>query len=125
MFVILFFSLIFSKKYSIILMRKGIIKMINAYKDFWKNYFNFSGKTSVSGFWWTFLCNIIIGFIIGLVAGILKLNIISTIWGLAIFIPELSILCRRLNDGNHSLLNILWLFLPLIGWIILLIKLCK
>ena len=99
--------------------------MIKAYKDFWKRYFDFGGKSSVGDFWWAILCNIIVGFVVGLVAGILKSEFISYAFSLLIFIPELAILCRRLRDGGNSLLNILWLFLPIIGWIILIIKLVK
>ena len=99
--------------------------MIEAYKDYWKNYFNFSGKTSVPGYWWCVLCNFIISFIIGVVAGLLKLDILTSIWSIATFIPGIAIVVRRLNDGNHSLLNLLWILLPLVGWIILIIKLCQ
>ena len=108
--------------------------MIKAYKDFWARYFDFGGKTSVGGFWWVVLVNFIIGIIVGFVGGLLKLeivmglykyNIITTIWSLLIFIPELSILVRRLRDGGNHWANIFWAFLPIIGWIILIIKLCK
>ena len=99
--------------------------MINAYKDYWKRYFDFSGKTSVGGYWWVVLCNFIISFVIGFIAELLKFDILSTIWSLATFIPGIAIFIRRLRDGNHSFLNILWLLLPIIGWIIIIIKLCK
>ncbi|OIL16272.1 hypothetical protein ATW93_01095 [Oenococcus oeni] len=34
--------------------------MLNAYKKYWKNYFNFKDSSSRSDYWWLILANVII-----------------------------------------------------------------
>ncbi|MFC3928571.1 DUF805 domain-containing protein [Streptococcus caprae] len=34
--------------------------MINAYKQFWKRYTDFSGRSSRSEYWWSYLCQVLI-----------------------------------------------------------------
>lgn len=92
--------------------------MINGYMDMWKNFANFSGRTSVSGYWWTFLANFIVGFVVGFIP------FVSFIYGLAAIIPGLALSVRRLNDaGKHWA----WMFIALVpfGGIVLIIMLCK
>ena len=43
--------------------------MIEAYKNYWNNYANFTDRTSRGGYWWVVLMNIIVSFAIGFVAG--------------------------------------------------------
>ena len=95
--------------------------MVAAYKDFFKRYFDFNGKTSVSGYWWVVLVNIIISTILGFLGTIGAT--ISGIYGLVTLIPGLAIFVRRMHDTNRSGWNILWVLLPIIGWIILLVYL--
>ena len=93
-------------------------KMINGYMDMWKNFANFSGRTDVPGYWWTFLANMIIGTIVGLIP------YVGFIYGLVAFIPGLALTIRRLNDaGKHWA----WIFISLVpfGGIVLIVMLCK
>ena len=46
---------------------------------------------------------------------------ISHLFHLAMFIPSLAVSVRRLHDGDHSAWLLLWVLVPLIGWIVLLI----
>ena len=95
--------------------------IISSYLDMWKNYANFSGRTTVGGYWWAYLAN----FIVGLVIGLIGVEILSTVYTLAAFIPGIAITIRRLNDaGKHWA----WIFinlLPLVGTIIFIVMLCK
>ena len=92
----------------------------------WKNYVNFGGRASVRDYWMAYLFNFIISFAIGLVVGFVKeLNFLSSIYSLAILIPSLAISVRRLNDAGYSWKSLLWFLCPLVGWIIVLIRLCK
>ena len=34
--------------------------MLNAYKNFWKGYLNFSGRSTRPEFWWVWLLNMVI-----------------------------------------------------------------
>ena len=96
------------------------------YLDMWKNYANFSGRTSVRGYWMAVLVNMIITFVIGLVVTLLHLpEFISTIYSLAILIPGLAITVRRLRDAGFKWTAIFLNLIPLVGFILLIIKLCK
>lgn len=50
---------------------------------------------------------------------------ISYIWGLITLLPGLGLFWRRMHDTGHSGWWWLWSFLPVIGWIVLLVMLCK
>ena len=100
--------------------------MIKAYKKFWKRYFDFGGKSSVGDYWWVVLCNLIIVFVIGGLALVVReLAYLNYIYSLVTFIPALALLIRRLRDGGNSPFSLLWFLVPFIGWIIILIKLVK
>ena len=89
------------------------------YLDMWKNYANFSGTTSVRGYWMATLFNIIISTIVGLIP------IVSYIYGLAILIPSLALTVRRLRDAGKHWSAIFLNLIPLVGSIILIVKLCR
>lgn len=102
--------------------------MIKAYVEYWKNYFDFKGTTNRPGFWWCILAELIISVVLGLLCAIIGnstvTTIVTTIWGLANLIPGLAIIIRRLRDGGKSWANIFWALLPIVGEIILIVKLC-
>ena len=95
------------------------------YIEMWQNFANFSGRTSVRGYWMAWLINFVISAVIGVIAGFLKLDIVSTLYSLAVLIPGLSICVRRLNDAGHTWKSLLLMLIPIVGWIIVLIRLCK
>lgn len=100
--------------------------MINAYKDFWANFANFSGRTSRSGYWYVVLCNIIIGFVLGFLAGMVDfLSILSGLYSLASLIPGIAICIRRLHDIDKSGWFYLLGLIPVVGSIILIVLFCK
>lgn len=100
--------------------------MIKAYVEFWKRYVDFEGKSSVAKFWLVVLCEIIISAIFYAITFFAsEFSIISAIYGLAALIPSIALLVRRLRDGKNHWANIFWILLPLIGWVILVIKLVK
>ena len=95
--------------------------IINCYMDMWKNFANFSGRTDVGGYWWAVLGNFIVSFVLGLIG----VEVLISVYSLATLIPTLSIAVRRLRDAGKSWG---WLFInlvPLVGWIIFIIMLCK
>ena len=95
------------------------------YIAMWKNYANFSDRTSVRGYWMAWLINFIVSAIIAAVATMLKLDILSTVYSLAVLVPGLAIAVRRLNDCGHSWKSLLWYLCPIVGWIIVIVRLCK
>jgi uncharacterized membrane protein YhaH (DUF805 family) len=50
---------------------------------------------------------------------------LSNLWSLATLLPTLSITWRRLHDVNKSGGWFFFIFLPIVGWILLLIQLVK
>lgn len=100
--------------------------MIEAYKNFFKNYINFDGRTSRSDFWWVVLANILIGIILPFIGKIIPvlvslINILISVYTLAIIIPGFAIGIRRLHDINKSGWFILLSLIPLVGTIIMII----
>lgn len=95
------------------------------YLDFWRNYANFSDCTSRRGYWMAYLINFLIAFAIGFVASAAELTFLASLYSLATLVPGLAIQVRRLKDAGYKWTSLLWIFLPLAGSIILLVRLCK
>ena len=95
------------------------------YINYWKNYVNFSDRTTRRGYWMAFLFNIIAGFVVGLIIGLIHLDFLTYIWSLANLLPGLAILVRRLRDAGKGWGWIFICLVPVVGWIILLVMLCK
>lgn len=99
--------------------------MLQYYVDFWKNYFNFSGRSRRAAFWYAWLMNLIVSFLIALVDVLLGLGFLTDLYSIAIFIPSLAIEMRRLHDIGKSGAWVLLSFIPVVGIIILLIWFCR
>lgn len=95
------------------------------YINYWKNYVNFTDRTTRRGFWMVFLFNFIVSFVLGVVATLLDLNFLSTVWTLANLLPWLGITVRRLRDAGKGWGWIFITLVPLVGWIIYIVFLCK
>lgn len=96
------------------------------YIAMWKNFANFNDRTTVRGYWMAFLGNFIVSAVISVIVSVLPvLSFVSTIYALAGLVPGLAICVRRLNDCGRPWYNIFWVFLPLAGAIVLIVKLCK
>ena len=95
------------------------------YLDMWKNYANFSGKTSIRGYWMAFLFNFIAAAILSVIGRIIPiLSFLSSIYSLAIVVPSLAIAVRRFHDGGKKWTCVLLPLIPLVGAIIFIVKLC-
>ena len=89
---------------------------------YWKNIFNFSGRSTRSEFWWAYLWTIILSFLLGFMAALLGLtnskgdkSTVEFAIQMIFFIPSLSLHIRRFHDTGRSGWNILWAFIPLFG----------
>lgn len=94
--------------------------MIHALISFFQNYVNFSGRSTRSEFWFWFLWN----FIFSIILSFIGLKFLSMIYALATIIPEIAIGIRRLRDAGQSPWWFLIGFVPLVGWIILIVLDC-
>lgn len=100
--------------------------MIDAYIKMWKNFAVFSGRATVGEYWWPMLVHIIVAVILGaLVAFVPSLIMLTYIYSIALWIATLSLTVRRLHDVGLSGLFYLFLFVPVIGGIVLLIMLVR
>ena len=93
-----------------------------------KNYANFKGRARRSEYWFFVLFNMIAS---GLLTGISTASensvflILSGIYSLAVIIPTLAVIWRRLHDIGKSGASYFVALIPLVGAIILLVWLCK
>lgn len=79
-------------------------------------YAKFDGRASRSEFWWWFLFT----FLASAAAGIVS-ETLSALFSLTVLLPSLAVGARRLHDTDRSAWFLLLWFIPIIGWIILLV----
>lgn len=111
---------------------------INAIKSFWVNYADFKGRTSPNTYWFALLFWVIATTILAnlfpgqqvqeadLEAGLNSIyenSMVVNIWRIATVVPLFAIGARRLHDAGHKATWLLWILFPIVGWIVLLIKL--
>lgn len=99
-----------------------------AVKSVFGQYATFSGRARRSEYWYFVLCQILVGVALGVVALILGEGVatgVESIWTLATLIPNLAVTWRRLHDIGKSGLWYFIFLVPVVGWIILLIWVCK
>ncbi len=86
-----------------------------------KKYAEFNGRARRKEYWMFTLIYWIINFVLTA----LGMELISSLVGLALFVPSISIGARRLHDtGRSGWWQLLWL-VPLIGWIVLIVFLAQ
>ena len=106
--------------------------MLNAYKNFWKGYLNFSGRSTRPEFWWVWLLNMVI-FLPAYYSLFTGLEFDNPIINIALFsmyiilllvefVPLLALIVRRLRDVGIHWAYIFIVFVPL-GALTLLIML--
>ena len=106
--------------------------MLNAYKNFWKGYLNFSGRSTRPEFWWVWLLNMVIflpayySLFTGLESDKAIRNIavfsMCIILFIVEFVPLLALIVRRLRDVGIHWAYIFIVFVPL-GAVTLLVML--
>jgi uncharacterized membrane protein YhaH (DUF805 family) len=96
-------------------------QFINAYTTALTNYANFATRTSIGNFWRFVATNIVASIIVGIIAQITGLWVLSFIYWVALLIPTLAIGARRLHDTGKSGWFLLLGLIPLVGIIILIV----
>lgn len=110
-----------------------------AYADFWKRYADFSGCTTRGEYWSLVLINLIIMALISEAFRYVPIytysvdlatwtstisyslsDLFLNIYSVITFIPFLAVLVRRLHDINKSGVYLLFILIPIVGWIMLL-----
>ena len=84
-----------------------------AVKTCFKKYFDFKGRARRSELWWFVLFVVIVSSVLTFLSGLVPaIGYLSLAFSLAVLIPQLAALTRRLHDTNHS------------GWWVALMVLC-
>lgn len=102
-----------------------MMTFVEAFKSFWKNYFNFNGRASRREYWFVVLWNVIVGAVLGFGLGLSFVGMIASavsfgdgfsasavfasffggllaIYSLVALIPTLSLSVRRYHDTGLS-----------------------
>jgi len=92
-------------------------------------YVNFRGRACRSEYWWFFLFFFLASIVIAAIEVAMGIDPdvgpFSTIFGLAMVLPGLAVGVRRLHDIDRSGWWLLVWFVPLVGFIIVLVWACK
>ena len=100
------------------------MNMIDATKICFSKYVTFSGRARRAEYWWFILATMIVGFVIALIDAVIgfgEFGLFGNLWSLAILLPTLAAGVRRLHDTDRSGWWTLMWFLPIIGWIVLIV----
>ena len=100
---------------------------MNWYLKVLKQYFDFNGRARRKEYWMFLLFNVIVSFVLGIVDGILGMKtgsgfgVLGGLYTLAVLLPSLGVTVRRLHDTDRSGWWVLIGFVPIIGFIVLLV----
>lgn len=88
-----------------------------------RKYAEFSGRARRREYWYFFLFNIIVTAVLGMIFG--DEGIVVSVYGLITLVPGIAVCWRRLHDIGKS--GGWWFvgFIPLVGWIFMLIWYCR
>ena len=96
-----------------------------------KNYAKFDGRAGRPEYWFYALFNTLFFFILQFLSSMLGLQYamnelitvypLASIWQVVTFVPSLAVGVRRMHDINRSGFWLLFLLLPLIGWLLIMI----
>lgn len=85
------------------------------------NYANFNGRAGKKEFWMFILVYFILSIIAGAIGNLINMSSISSLLGLALFVPSIAVGARRLHDtGKSGWLQLLHL-IPVLGTIVLIV----
>ncbi|WP_299075097.1 DUF805 domain-containing protein [uncultured Paraglaciecola sp.] len=105
---------------------------MNWYMEALKKYAQFGGRSRRKEYWLFVLFNMIfsialtfIDAFIGTLNLELGLGLLSSTYGLAVFIPSIAVGFRRLHDTGRSAWWFLLFLIPLIGWLVILFYLVQ
>lgn len=99
---------------------------MNWYMKVIKDAVDFNGRSRRKEFWMFQLFNFIISIVLGVISAVVGDTdlVLSTMYGLMILIPSLSVLVRRLHDTGRSGWWFFIILIPFVGAVVLLVFEC-
>jgi uncharacterized membrane protein YhaH (DUF805 family) len=88
------------------------------------NYVGFAGRACRSEYWYWALFVLLVDIAASIIDVALGTYLLTSLVDLALFLPGLALGIRRLHDLDRSGWWVLIAFIPIIGWIILIIWAC-
>ena len=91
-----------------------------------QQYAKSTGRATRAEYWWFALFLFLVAIVLAVVDSILGTgSLLGNLWTLATLLPSVGVGCRRLRDAGCSPWNLLWGLVPVIGTIIVIVKLCR
>lgn len=97
---------------------------MNYYFDAFKRYADFEGVSSIKEFWMFILFNFLAGVVISTISWC-STEMLNYLYSVAVLIPSLAIIVRRLRDSGRHWTWILVGLIPVAGQIWLIVLLCQ
>lgn len=94
---------------------------MNNYLSVLKNYVGFEGRARRAEFWQFVLVSVIISIVLDILDAAIGSLVLGGLYSLAVLLPSLAVLARRLHDTNRTALWILIGLIPVVGAIILIV----
>lgn len=102
------------------------MNFMDAVKHVFSNYATFSGRARRSEYWYFFLFNFVVAAVLEVLARAISLfSVLSALYAVAVVVPTLAVIWRRFHDIGKSGAWYFIILVPLVGWIFVLIWLCK
>lgn len=105
--------------------------MMESVKTVFSKYADFSGRARRSEYWFFVLFNLIVGFAMSFIDGLITslsghtIMILSSVYCLATIVPGLAVGWRRLHDIGRSGACIFIALIPVVGAILVIVWLCQ
>jgi uncharacterized membrane protein YhaH (DUF805 family) len=97
---------------------------MNWYLKVLKNYAGFEGRARRTEYWMFVLFSFIFSVVLAIIDGVAGTIALQLLYTLAVLIPSIAVAIRRLHDQDKSGWLLLLLFIPILGWLALLILYC-
>lgn len=109
-------------------------------KTVFRKYAEFGGRATRPEFWWFALFSTLVSAALNALtapfngrmlefdasmSSVSAFASFASVWGIAVLLPSLAVAVRRLRDAGREWTQLFWVLLPIVGWIILIVRLAS